>query len=150
MVFLIGMRINRWRKVRAWWPVFVGMPTMLRELAGRPEAGLLGAKSYWAGPRPDHRAVLAQSTEHLGRFARDPEMQHQPAWAAFNKARRPAATSASGTRPTSSRPPTSRASTATCPSTASVRRSARSRRGQHRRNSAQDEMGQRDPEYVAP
>ena len=23
-------------------------------------------------------------------------------------------------------------------------------RGQHRRNSAQDEMGQRDPEYVAP
>ena len=49
VVFLIGMRINRLRRVRSWWPVFRSMGRMLAELAGRPEAGLLGARSYWSG-----------------------------------------------------------------------------------------------------
>ncbi len=32
-VFLIGMRINSFVRVRGWWPVFRAMPAMLRELA---------------------------------------------------------------------------------------------------------------------
>jgi hypothetical protein len=43
VVFLIGMRINRWWKIHRWLPVVLAMPRMLRELAGRPDAGLLGA-----------------------------------------------------------------------------------------------------------
>ena len=32
IVFLIGVRINKPWKVRAWWPVFVAMPKMLKYL----------------------------------------------------------------------------------------------------------------------
>ena len=84
VVFLIGMRINRWRRVRSWWPAFVGMPRMLAELERHPETGLLGAKSYWAG-----RHLLTvqywRSAEQLGRYARDPAMVHQPAWSRHNR-----------------------------------------------------------------
>jgi hypothetical protein len=84
VVFLIGMRINRWRRVRSWWPAFVGMPRMLTELGKHPEAGLLGARSYWSG-----RNLLTvqywRSAEQLGRYARDPQLAHQPAWNRHNR-----------------------------------------------------------------
>jgi hypothetical protein len=83
VVFLIGMRINRWRKVRSWFPVFTAMPRMLAELGKHPEEGLLHARSYWSG-----RYLLVvqywRSAEDLGRYARDAERQHAPAWARFN------------------------------------------------------------------
>jgi hypothetical protein len=85
VVFVIGMRVNRLRKVRTWWPVFVGMPRMLRELEGRPDSGLLWHRTYWSG-----RVFLVvqywRSAEQLGAYARDPQLAHQPAWAAFNRA----------------------------------------------------------------
>ena len=49
VVFLIGMRINRWRRVRSWLPAFRAMPRMLQELAADPSLGMLGAHSFWAG-----------------------------------------------------------------------------------------------------
>src|ERR1700744_1947286 len=41
-VFLIGMRINRLLKVHKWFPVFLAMPRMLRELESHKELGFLG------------------------------------------------------------------------------------------------------------
>jgi hypothetical protein len=83
VVFVIGMRINRLRKVRSWWPTFVGMPRMLKELA-RTDRGLLGVHSYWAG-----RTLLTiqywRSAEELGAYARDASLSHAPAWGAFNR-----------------------------------------------------------------
>lgn len=83
VVFVIGMRINRIRKVRSWWPTFVGMPQMLRELA-KEDRGLLGVQSYWSG-----RTLLTiqywRSAEELGAYARDASLSHAPAWAAFNR-----------------------------------------------------------------
>lgn len=83
VVFIIGMRINRLRKVRSWWPSFVGMPRMLRELA-QADRGLLGVHSLWAG-----RTLLTiqywRSAEELGAYARDASLSHAPAWGAFNK-----------------------------------------------------------------
>ena len=83
VVFLIGMRVNRWRKVRSWWPVLVAMPRMLRELEGA-DAGLLNAHTLWSG-----RVFLVvqywRSAEELGSYARDPKYAHAPAWGAFNK-----------------------------------------------------------------
>lgn len=83
VVFIIGMRINRLRNVRSWWPSFVGMPRMLRELAGT-DRGLLAVHSFWAG-----RTLLTiqywRSAEELGAYARDASMSHAPAWGAFNK-----------------------------------------------------------------
>ncbi len=85
VVFLIGMRINRLRRVRSWWPVFTGMPKMLREIDRKRVPGLLGARSYVSG-----RSLLTvqywSSVEALGRYAKDPALSHHPAWVAFNKA----------------------------------------------------------------
>ena len=43
VIFLIGMRINRWWKIHKWLPVATAMPKMLKELAAKPESGFLGA-----------------------------------------------------------------------------------------------------------
>jgi hypothetical protein len=78
VVFLIGMRVNRWWRIHRWLPVALAMPRMLRELAARPEAGLLGAISgglfliqYW------------ESKEKLLAYASDRQGEHFPAWGAF-------------------------------------------------------------------
>ena len=85
VVFLIGMRLNRPWKLHRWWPVLAGMQRMLRELAGQPERGLLGASTalLYGGP-----AVVQfwRSFEHLERFAHDPAALHLPAWRWFNRA----------------------------------------------------------------
>ena len=79
VVFLIGMRVNRWWKVHKWWPVAMAMPRMVRELSAHPELGCLHADlrlgvsiQYW------------RSFAHLEAFARDPSRSHWPAWKAFN------------------------------------------------------------------
>ncbi len=80
VVFLIGMRINRWWMVHKWLPVARAMGRMLRELYRNPDAGFLGARvgmrlsvQYW------------RSFEHLERYARDPDREHWPAWLEFNR-----------------------------------------------------------------
>lgn len=84
VLFVIGMRVNRWRKVRTWFPVFTAMPSMLRELQKHPDEGLLDARTFWSG-----RVFLVlqhwRSAEDLGRYARDAQRRHAPAWARFNK-----------------------------------------------------------------
>ena len=84
VVFLIGMRFNRLRRVRSWLPAFRAMPRMLRELASDPSLGLLGVHSFWAG-----RTILAvqywRSFEDLQRFARSNDHEHLPAWREFNR-----------------------------------------------------------------
>jgi hypothetical protein len=83
VVFLVGMRINRLRRIRSWWPVFRGMGRMLRELDGA-DKGLLGAQKLGFG-----RVLLVvqywRSPQELGAYARDSAMLHAPAWGAFNK-----------------------------------------------------------------
>ncbi|MDX6307310.1 MAG: hypothetical protein QOI06_356 [Nocardioidaceae bacterium] len=83
VVFLIGMRINKPLKVRAWWPVFVAMPKMLRYLADHPEKGLLGYQQAFF-PSP----ILVQywrSFDDLARFARDRDDPHLEPWRRFNR-----------------------------------------------------------------
>jgi len=84
VVFLIGMRINRLWKVHKWWPVAAAMPRMLRELAGRPDAGLLGSE-MWFG-RTTLMVQYWRSLEQLLAYAGDREAEHLPAWRAFNRA----------------------------------------------------------------
>ena len=80
VVFLIGMRINKFWKVHKWVPVFLAMPPMLKELQAHPESGCLGSIQtlgviiqYW------------RSFEHLESYARTRDRNHWPAWMAFNK-----------------------------------------------------------------
>jgi len=57
VVFLIGMRINRPWKVHKWWPVAHAIPSMLKETAAQPQAGMLGGNVVWSNH--GHGAVLA-------------------------------------------------------------------------------------------
>jgi hypothetical protein len=84
VVFIIGMRINKWWKVHRWAPQAIAMTRMLNELAPRPELGFLGA-SMWFG----RTIVLIQywrSFEALESYAKARDTAHLPAWAAFNRA----------------------------------------------------------------
>lgn len=80
VVFLIGMRINKFWKFHKWVPAFLARPRMLKELDQHPEAGCLGHSGvgrtivqYW------------RSFEHLEAYARAKDKQHWPAWVDFNR-----------------------------------------------------------------
>jgi hypothetical protein len=84
VVFLIGMRINRFWKVHKWLPVARAMPRMIAELAAAPEHGFLAAEQ-WLG-NPTIMLQYWRSFEALERYAKNRLAQHLPAWAAFNRA----------------------------------------------------------------
>ena len=83
VVFLIGMRVNRWWKVRQWLRTALAMPRMLRELQQHPELGLLGGES-WFG-RTTILVSYWKSVDHLFGYAKLRNAEHLPAWRAFNK-----------------------------------------------------------------
>lgn len=85
VIFMIGMRINKLRAVRKWWPVTQAMTKMLQTLHEDPEKGLLGMTS-WVGWRETMLVQYWRSYEHLERFARSKDDPHVDAWRAFNQA----------------------------------------------------------------
>jgi len=81
VVFLIGMRINKFWKIHKWLPVAKAMPKMLNELKAKDsgETGFLGGEfstgtivQYW------------KSFEHLEAYAKDRNGLHYPVWKEFN------------------------------------------------------------------
>src|SRR5919202_1849580 len=84
VVFLIGVRINRLRSVRAWFPVMTAMPKMLVELQREPGLGLLGVTNCVHG-----RGALAvqywRDLDSLLAYAQAGEHEHRPAWREFNR-----------------------------------------------------------------
>ena len=83
VVFLIGMRVNRFWLPHKWMPAFFAMPRMLIELSKLPveDTGFLGYNNVGFG------TVLQywRSFEHLEAYANARDRAHFPAWAAFNK-----------------------------------------------------------------
>jgi hypothetical protein len=82
VVFLNGMRVNKFWKVHKWLPVLLAVPRMLKELEALPqsESGILGHSGrgriivqYW------------RSFEHLEAYARAKDKTHWPAWVDFNQ-----------------------------------------------------------------
>lgn len=84
VVFIIGMRFNKLRKVRSWLPVFIAMPKMLRTLEQHPEKGMLGTRIMRSG-RTITLVQYWRSFEHLERFARNADDPHLEAWRQFNR-----------------------------------------------------------------
>ncbi len=84
VVFLIGMRVNRLWKVWKWLPVMIAMQAMLRELAARPELGLLHSRAQ-LGLRSPSLLQYWQSAEHLRAYAHGADEAHLPAWQSFNR-----------------------------------------------------------------
>ncbi|MFJ2441781.1 DUF4188 domain-containing protein [Streptomyces sp. NPDC087658] len=90
VVFVIGMRVNKFRAVRDWWPVARAMPRMLKELSGDPDSGLIGVQPMIAGARVVCFVQYWDSKEKLLAYASAPDREHRPAWAAFNRRARAA------------------------------------------------------------
>ncbi len=84
VVFLIGMRVNRWWKPHRWMPVAAAMPRMLRELGAQPDLGFLGGEA-WFG-RTTIMVQYWRSMDALLGYAKSRDAAHLPAWRAFNKA----------------------------------------------------------------
>lgn len=84
VVFLIGMRINRWWSVRQWFPVFMAMPRMLRELYMHRELGFLDASTWWMG-RNIMTVQYWRSMDDLMRYATGRDGEHFPAWQRYMK-----------------------------------------------------------------
>jgi hypothetical protein len=84
VVFLIGMRINRWWAFSKWLPTVSAMGPMLKTLRQHPEKGFLGAENFLY---PQGVCLLQywRSIEDLTRFARNPSDPHQQAWQKFNR-----------------------------------------------------------------
>jgi hypothetical protein len=82
VVFLIGMRINRFWKIHKWLPVASAMPKMLTELSKNPDSGFLGFQLI--GGIPPVTIQYWRSFEHLEAYAKDRNSSHYPAWKAFN------------------------------------------------------------------
>ncbi len=83
VVFIIGMRINRWWMIHRWLPLIRAMGGMIRELSLRPELGFMGGKT-WFG----RTIVLIQywnSFDDLESYAKARDLSHVPAWADFNR-----------------------------------------------------------------
>jgi hypothetical protein len=86
VVFLIGMRINHFRKVSRWWPVFRAMGPMIAELSRNPESGFLGTEYALCSPRQILLLQYWRDFDSLEAYARNRDARHWPAWTAFNRA----------------------------------------------------------------
>ncbi len=83
-VFMVGIRVNRWRAPWHWLPLLLALPPMVRELAAEPDSGLLGYRLL-LGPGV-RQAMLLQywrDAEDLHTFARDPNSPHRAAQRRF-------------------------------------------------------------------
>lgn len=83
VVFLIGMRVNKWWNIPAILQAGMAMPRMLKELQANPEIGFLGAEGW--GGRTSIMVQYWESFEKLESFANDREKTHYPAWIEFYK-----------------------------------------------------------------
>lgn len=83
VVFIIGMRINRWLAFHKWFPVFAAMPPMIKELyTHQEELGFLSMESFF-GLRTTVMIQYWRSMDDLLAYARG--KKHLKAWRDFNR-----------------------------------------------------------------
>jgi hypothetical protein len=85
VVFLIGMRINKFFAFNQWFPVARAMGPMVDELNRKPELGLLHSRIHFGLPN----ILVVQywrGFDHLRAYATGGEHSHLKAWRNFNKA----------------------------------------------------------------
>ncbi len=85
VVFLIGMRINKWWRFDKWIPVATAMGPMIQALFTHPEKGFLHTEFFWNFSGPC-MIQYWRSFEDLENFARNPSDPHIGPWKKFNQA----------------------------------------------------------------
>ncbi|GGO05456.1 DUF4188 domain-containing protein [Saccharibacillus kuerlensis] len=83
VVFIIGVRINKWLAVRQWLPVLQAMGPMLKELYANKELGFLDAMYFMSG-RGVSIVQYWRSYDQLEQYARG-GANHLKAWKDFNR-----------------------------------------------------------------
>lgn len=83
IIFLIGMRINKFYAVHKWLPVFLSMPSMIKELyTHKQELGFLSLESYF-GLRTTVMIQYWHSIDDLLAYSKG--HKHLTAWRNFNR-----------------------------------------------------------------
>jgi hypothetical protein len=85
VVFLIGMRVNKWWQFHKWLPVFMAMPPMLQSLYKYADKGMLHSE-FAFGPNGPVLIQYWRSFEDLERFAHNADDPHLEPWKKFNQA----------------------------------------------------------------
>jgi len=88
VLFLVGMRINKFWAIHKWLPVMIAMPKMLREQMKNLDIGVIGTPRTFISGRLIQVQQYWKSYELLEKYAKEPSAHHLPAWRAFNKAAR--------------------------------------------------------------
>lgn len=83
VVFIIGMRINKWLAIHKWLPTVLAMNPMISELYRNKELGFLSA-SFHLSWRGVSIVQYWRSFEQLEQYARSGD-HHLKAWRKFNK-----------------------------------------------------------------
>ncbi|MEL7223788.1 MAG: DUF4188 domain-containing protein [Cyanobacteria bacterium P01_D01_bin.36] len=84
VVFLIGMRVNRFWAIKKWFSVASAMGPMMTTLSEHPEKGLLGSRMFFrAWPLETCMVSYWRSFEDLTRFARSQNEPHWQSWQQF-------------------------------------------------------------------
>jgi len=82
VVFLLGIRINKFWKFHKWLPVYLAMNRMIGELQKNPDYGFLGFEKWYG------RTILLvqywKSVDHLLEYAQNKNAVHTPSWLNFN------------------------------------------------------------------
>lgn len=87
VVFLIGMRVNKFWPVRKWMRVANEMPAMINTLYEHPAKGFLGGESFFRlFPLTTLLLSYWRSFDDLEHFARSADDPHLGAWKRFNQA----------------------------------------------------------------
>lgn len=86
VVFVIGMRVNKWWLFHRWFPVALAMPKMLMKLQHDKSLGMRGGESFFRFfPLTTCLVSYWDSFEHLERFASDKSLPHYEPWMMFMK-----------------------------------------------------------------
>ncbi len=84
VLFLIGMRVNRWWRPDQWLPTFASAFPMLKEVHRQADdLGFMGMHVWFA-----RTVIMVQywnSMDELLAYARSSELNHVPGWRAFNR-----------------------------------------------------------------
>lgn len=84
VLFLIGMRVNKWWQLSKWTHTGRAMPRMLKELEKDKSLGLMHAYGVRSG-RNLMTIQYWESFEKLVDYANSASHEHKPAWAEFYK-----------------------------------------------------------------
>ncbi len=84
VIFLIGMRINRWYLFHKWLPVFLAMPRMLLRLKSKRNLGMLHCEQFFRFfPFATIMVTYWTDFDSLESFAKSSNEPHRSVWTRF-------------------------------------------------------------------